>query len=165
MKYGDHEGAASERRRQILKMLAPGLLMGVTVLGGRPLHAAEANLPPVAVYKSPSCGCCGLWSDYIRAHGFRVQVIEMDDLDPIKRQVGVPGDLESCHTAFVGGYVVEGHVPAPAIMRLLKERPEVIGIAVSGMPAGSPGMPAQHPEPYQAITFAADGRRRIYMSF
>lgn len=165
MKHIDHGDNGLTGRRQMLKLLGPGLLLGFAVLAGRPLLAATGGLPPVVVYKNPDCGCCGIWSDYMRVHGFQVKVVKMDDLDPIKRKAGVPGDLETCHTALIGGYVVEGHVPAPAIMKLLKERPNVIGIAVPGMPAGSPGMPTVNPEPFQVIAFAADGKQTVYMSF
>lgn len=165
MKYSDDGDYGLAGRRRMLKLFGLGISTGFAVLAGRPLFAATAGLPPVTVYKNPSCGCCGIWSDYMRAQGFQVTVVKMDDLGPVKRKARVPGDLETCHTAFIDGYVVEGHVPAPAIMKLLKERPNVIGIAVPGMPAGSPGMPTVNPEPFHAIAFAADGGRRIYMSF
>lgn len=115
---------------------------------------AEA-LPLVSVTKDPSCGCCEGWVAHIKAAGFPVQVVESPDMDSLKQRLGVPGELTSCHTAEVGGYVVEGHVPAAAIRRLLAERPDATGLAVPGMPAGSPGMdfPGVDPEPYEAFLF------------
>lgn len=152
-------------RRRVFWLLGSGLAAGLAVLAGRPLSAAARTLPPMTVYKDPSCGCCGIWTKYLQARGFKVRVVKTEDMEPIKRRAGIPGDLESCHTAILGGYVVEGHVPAPAIAKLLKQRPDVLGIAVPGMPAGAPGMPAVSPEPYQVIAFSADGSQRVFMSF
>ena len=101
----------------------------------RPAKAAE-----VKVYKSPYCGCCGAWVDNLRTSGLNVVVHEMEDVTPIARKAGVPDDARSCHTALVDGYFVEGHVPALDIRKLLRERPKARGIAVPGMPIGSPGM-------------------------
>ena len=113
---------------------------------------AEA-LPLVSVSKDPSCGCCDGWVAHIEAAGFPVKVVESSDMDSLKQRLGVPAELASCHTAEVGGYVVEGHVPAAAIRRLLAERPDATGLAVPGMPAGSPGMdfPGVDPEPYEVF--------------
>ena len=101
----------------------------------RPAKATEIN-----VYKSPSCGCCGAWVSNLRASGLNVVVHDMDDVGPIAKQAGVPANLRSCHTAIVDGYFVEGHVPPTDIRKLLSERPKARGIAVPGMPIGSPGM-------------------------
>lgn len=152
-------------RRRMLKLLGPGILLGVAVLAGRPATAAAAVLPSVALYKNPECECCGMWAKHLRASGYKVKVFMREDMDPIKRRAGVPDDLATCHTAFIGDYVVEGHVPLPAIEKMLKERPKILGIAVPGMPAGSPGMPTINKEPFQAITFDADGNQTVYMSF
>jgi len=121
---------------------------------------AEA-LPLVRVTKDPSCGCCDGWAAHIEAAGFPVQVVESADMGSLKQRLGVPAELASCHTAEVGGYVVEGHVPAAAIRRLLTERPEATGLAVPGMPAGSPGMDflGVAPEPYEAFLFGPTTRR------
>lgn len=121
---------------------------------------AEA-LPLVEVTKDPSCGCCGAWVDHLRAVGFPVRVVESDNVESLKARLGVPAELASCHTAEVEGYVIEGHVPAAALKRLLAERPAATGLAVPGMPAGSPGMdyPGVAPERYDVVLFGSDGQR------
>lgn len=101
--------------------------------------AAVAD-PAITVYKSPNCGCCVKWVEYLRKEGFEVNAINRSDLTPIKQRAGVKPDMASCHTAMVDGYVIEGHVPASAIRRLLQERPDTLGLAVPGMPDNSPGM-------------------------
>jgi len=126
----------SRTRRALLAGLARAT--AATLLAG-PAWAA-GTLPRITVTRDPSCGCCGNWVTHVRAAGFPVTVIEAADLAPLKARLGVPGALSSCHTAEVGGYVVEGHVPAGAIRRLLAERPRATGLAVPGMPVGSPGM-------------------------
>lgn len=116
-------------------------------------------LPVVLVHKSATCGCCGAWVDHMRAAGFRVDVRDVDNLDAVKTRVGVPFGKGSCHTAEVGGYFVEGHVPAQDIKRLLAEKPDARGLVVPGMPAGSPGMemPDGRVEPYVVELVAHDG--------
>ena len=96
--------------------------------------------PLITVYKSPDCGCCVKWVEYLKNEGFEVKAVNRDDLAPIKQSAGVPSAMSACHTAMVDGYVVEGHVPAQAIRKLLQERPNTRGLAVPGMPANSPGM-------------------------
>ena len=118
----------------------------------------------VTVYKSPTCGCCTKWVDHIREAGFRVEVRDTPNVEPVKTEHGLPEHLASCHTALVGGYVVEGHVPADVIRRLLRERPEVAGIAVPGMPMGSPGMEGPSKDPYQVVAFGKDGGTSVYES-
>ena len=113
----------------------------------------------VTVYKSPTCGCCGDWVKHLRAEGFKVEAHDLDDVSPIRRRYGVPGALASCHTAIVGGYAIEGHVPASDIKRLLRERPNVIGLSVPGMVVGSPGMEQGKPEPYETLAFDERGYR------
>jgi len=100
----------------------------------------DASLPLVVVHKSPSCGCCVAWVEHMQRAGFVVEVRNVDNLDPVKTRVGVPAGKGSCHTAEVGGYFVEGHVPADDVKRLLAERPDAKGLTVPGMPMGSPGM-------------------------
>jgi len=120
----------------------------------------------VEVYKDPACGCCSKWIDHLRSHGFTARAIDTDKMDQIKTSRGVPRQARSCHTAIVGGYVVEGHVPAADIQRLLKERPAVVGLAVPGMPIGSPGMevPNVKPQAYNVIAFDKQGQLKIYAS-
>ena len=101
---------------------------------------AQTALPKMTVAKDPSCSCCGSWTQYLRANGFAVDVVVRTDMDRVKAGLGVPEALQSCHTAEIGGYVVEGHVPADAIRRLLSEKPQGIGLAVAGMPSSAPGM-------------------------
>ena len=100
------------------------------------------------LYKQPSCGCCEGHADYLRAHGYKVTVVETENMSVIKKKYGVPQELEGCHTIVIGGYVVEGHVPASIIGKLLKERPAVRGISLPGMPDGSPGMSGTKKEPF-----------------
>ncbi|HET6603601.1 MAG TPA: DUF411 domain-containing protein, partial [Xanthomonadaceae bacterium] len=124
-----------------------------------PVAADPASAPELVVHRSPSCGCCLAWVDQMRAAGFRVEVREVADLEAVKRRLGVPPGAASCHTAEVAGYFVEGHVPAADILRLLAERPEARGLAVPGMPLGSPGMevPSGITQPYDVLLVAADG--------
>jgi hypothetical protein len=131
------------------------------------LSAQQRSAPlTMEVYKSPTCGCCGKWVEHVKQTGFDVRVTEMDDqaLDALKTKHGVPRTAQSCHTALIGGYVVEGHVPAAEIHRLLKEKPAVAGIAVGGMPTGSPGMEVAGvaPHTYNVVTFDKQGAVRVY---
>lgn len=119
--------------------------------------SAAAEPAEIQVYKSPKCGCCSKWVDHLRSNGFTVNETNVEDLASIKRDNGIPPELASCHTALVDGYVVEGHVPAADLKRLLEERPEIAGIAVPGMPIGSPGMEGPHPERYQVLSFGGSG--------
>ncbi|SHK22123.1 Uncharacterized conserved protein [Roseomonas rosea] len=132
----------------------------VTLVLSRPSWAAEA-LPKMTVTRDPNCGCCGGWITHVKSAGFPVEVVEAPDLAPLKARLGVPETLISCHTAEVDGYVVEGHVPADAVERLLIERPQATGLAVAGMPVGSPGMEVRGvpPETYEVVLFAPGGQR------
>jgi hypothetical protein len=125
-----------------------------------PVRAAEA-LPKVTVSKDPSCGCCSGWVEHLKGAGFAVQVIETVQINFVKARLGVPQALASCHTGEVAGYVMEGHVPADAIKRLLRDRPTATGLAVAGMPVGSPGMEVEgaEPETYQVVLFGPAGQR------
>ena len=116
-------------------------------------------LPAMVVHKNASCGCCTLWIDHMRAAGFSVEVRDVDNLDPVKSRVGIPAGKGSCHTAEVGGYFIEGHVPAADIKRLLAEGPDAKGLVVPGMPAGSPGMemPDGRVQPYVVELVGRDG--------
>ncbi|CAM5276539.1 Protein of uncharacterized function, DUF OS=Afipia felis OX=1035 GN=BN961_02645 PE=4 SV=1 [Afipia felis] len=127
---------------------------------GAPVRGAAAA-PLIVVNKDPSCGCCSSWVEHLRGAGFGTQVRESSDLGPLKRRLGIPAILESCHTAEIDGFVIEGHVPASAIRRLLTERPAAIGLAVPGMPIGSPGMevPGTPDETYEVFLFGPAGQR------
>lgn len=163
--------------------LATGVALAVFALGCQTGDAEEAGQPQpvrlasaqeqeadegatkVVVYKSPTCGCCGDWVVHMREHGFQVETKDLNDSDlaATKTALGVPLGLTSCHTAEVGGYLVEGHVPADVIQRMLDEQPEITGIAVPGMPIGSPGMEmGSRKDPYNVIAFTEDGKQTIY---
>jgi hypothetical protein len=118
----------------------------------------------VTVYKSPTCGCCSKWVRHLEENGFSVETHDVRDVTPMKRANGVPERLSSCHTAFVDGYIVEGHVPASDVKRLLAQRPQVSGLAVPGMPEGSPGMEGPNPERYQVLAFDPEGGVEVFSS-
>lgn len=128
-------------------------------LGMLPGALAQYALPTVVVYKSPACGCCGEWEKHMRAAGFRLETRHLADVTPVKRKLGVPETLRSCHTAMLGGYVLEGHVPAADVKRLLRERTKARGLAVPGMPVGAPGMEQGRPQPFSTIAFDEAGSR------
>lgn len=130
---------------------ALALLLGLWTM---PALAGE----PMTVYRSPSCGCCGGWVDYMKAKGHDSKVVMLDDVIPTKERLKVPEEMQSCHTAVIDGYVIEGHVPMEAIDKLLKERPKVIGLAAPGMPQGSPGMSGR-PEPFTVYAFGPSGAK------
>lgn len=131
----------------------------------RPGMAVE-SLPKMLVTRDPNCGCCSSWVAHVKAAGFAVEVVEIPDLAPLKARLGVPDALASCHTAEIGGYVIEGHVPAEAIRRLLLERPQAAGLSVPGMPLGSPGMEVagQPPEAYEVLIFSP-GRQNVFARY
>ena len=135
------------------------MLVAAVALLGNALDAAAQAAPLVTVYKSPSCGCCGEWVKHMRANGFRVETRDVADVTPMRRRGMVPDELGSCHTAFVEGYAIEGHVPAADVWRLLRERPRVIGLSVPGMVVGSPGMETGPPQPFSTIAFDERGAR------
>ena len=118
----------------------------------------------MTVYKTPTCGCCRSWVDHVRESGFRVTATDLSDVTPVKTTHRIPTDLYSCHTALIGGYVVEGHVPAADIRRMLAERPDIIGIAAPGMPSGSPGMENGLVDRYDVIAIGKDGSRKVWAS-
>lgn len=121
---------------------------------------AQAALPKIVVTKDPNCGCCGGWVDHMKAAGFPVEVVTTPEVNRVKVRLGVPKELASCHTAEIGGYVIEGHVPADAIKRLMVEKPQGKGLAVPGMPVGSPGMevPGADPDIYEVVLFGPSGQ-------
>ena len=123
----------------------------------------SATVASVTVYKDPNCGCCKEWIEHLRKHAFKVVAKDTSDVSGIKRSGRVPTQLVSCHTAFVNGYVIEGHVPADDIKRLLKEKPKVAGLAVGGMPVGSPGMEVgNRKDKYDVIAFNRDGSTQVF---
>lgn len=126
---------------------------------------AEESLAKVVVYKSPTCGCCSKWIDHLNAAGFDVEAHDRNDMNFIKGQFGVSRPLQSCHTAVVDGYTIEGHVPAEDIIRLLKQRPEVAGLSVPGMPIGSPGMEANFIEPFEVVAFDKEGNSETFTEY
>lgn len=119
----------------------------------------DPELPLAIVHKTASCGCCGVWADHLKAAGFPVEIRDTDDMHPVKQRLGVPAGKASCHTAEIGGYMVEGHIPASDIKRLLTERPTARGLVLPGMPAGSPGMemPDGYVQPYTVELVRTDG--------
>jgi hypothetical protein len=135
------------------------VLAGIMSLAFASASRAEAG-PELVVTKDPSCGCCNAWVEHMRANGFSATVREAP-VNPLKVKLGVPRDLASCHTAQIAGYVVEGHVPASAVRRLLAEKPKIRGLAVPGMPVGSPGMEVEgsEPETYEVVQFGPAGRK------
>jgi len=125
-----------------------------------PAHAAPIR---VMLYKSPDCGCCEGYADYLRHSGFAVTVKATNDFAEISRKAGIPAELQGCHTAFIGDYVVDGHVPVEAIRKLLAERPAIKGITLPGMPLGSPGMTGDKTEPFTIHAIGMDGKSRVFM--
>ena len=128
--------------------------------------SASSSAVAITVYKNPQCGCCKGWVDHLRKEGFEVTAKDVDDMAAIKAKLGIPASLGSCHTAVVGSYVVEGHVPAGDIRKLLAEKPKVAGIGVGGMPIGSPGMevPGRAADKYDVTAFTKDGKQRVFAS-
>jgi hypothetical protein len=126
---------------------------------------ADTNKPTITVYKDPDCGCCKSWVEHLLKHGYRVDAKDTPGMTGIKRTLGIPDALSACHTAIVNGYLIEGHVPAADIARLLKEKPEVAGLAVPGMPMGSPGMEGPRAEHYQVLSFDRAGKTKIFTSY
>ena len=138
------------------------VVIGLTLVAAGGCRNAAPDAPTIQVFKTATCGCCTQWIDHLEAAGFEVKAKDLPDLTQLKSENGVPAELASCHTALVDGYVLEGHVPAADIERLLAERPAVAGLAVPDMPLGSPGMehpdPSRH-QPYNVMSFGKDGVR------
>jgi hypothetical protein len=136
----------------------------------RPLAAtsaapAAAQSPRMTVYKTTTCGCCAIWVEHVKKHGISATVVDVPSTAEYQRKYGVPGQLLSCHTAVVAGYTIEGHVPAPDLLRLLKQRPKAQGLAVPGMPLGSPGMEAERRQAYSVLLFQADGQVSVFNKY
>lgn len=162
--------------RYVKLMVAVGIGVALAALGvgalltNSPAQAGGVTGPAsgadavVTVYRSPTCGCCKAWEDHLREAGFTVESIETPAMDIVKAENGVPRPLQACHTALVDGYVVEGHVPADEIARMLRDRPDVRGLAVPGMPVGSPGMeiPGRPAQFYEVFAFSGDGSAEVW---
>ena len=142
-------------RRSVLTLLAAALL---------PISTAPAtDQLSITVHKDQNCGCCSGWVRHLQENGFAARIVETTQLDAVRKRLGVPDDLAACHTAILAGYVVEGHVPVKALKRILAERPQATGLAVPGMPGGSPGMSGPE-ETYEVVLFGPTGQR-TYMRF
>ena len=150
--------------KRILTLAAFATLGLTTAAAPSGRDSPDSKKPTITVYKDPECGCCKSWIEHLIKHGYLVHVNDTRELAQVKQSLGVPGQLKACHTALVGGYLVEGHVPASDIDRLLKQRPKVAGIAVPGMPVGSPGMEMGAPQPYSVISFDKTGKTAVFAS-
>ncbi|HDK37512.1 MAG TPA: DUF411 domain-containing protein [Thiolapillus brandeum] len=156
------QGKHKSRRGSVYALLL--LIGGIIGTGAYVLLPGTAVAADIVVYKSPTCGCCKKWVSHMRENGFSVEVHEQYDVTPKKDEYGVPRRLRSCHTAKVGDYVIEGHVPADVVQRLLDEKPAIAGVAVPGMPMGSPGMEGPRTDPYHIVSFDKNRKLRIYAS-
>jgi len=145
-------------RRRVLTALA------VAPLALLSTPASSAG-PAVSVFKLVDCGCCDVWAEHLRKNGFSVSVRAYPDLAPVRRKYGIPDKFGTCHTALVEGYAIEGHVPAADIHRLLKSKLKVVGLAVPGMPAGSPGMEGPRSEPYEVLSFDRSGAVKVFARY
>jgi hypothetical protein len=147
-----------DRRDFLARLVALPIATGLSLKTRR-----KAPRPPMTVYMSPECGCCGAWTNYVRAAGFKVTVKEVDDADAIRKDLGIPAALASCHTAVVGSYLIEGHVPADLIDRILAEKPTARGLAVPGMPGTAPGMDVPgSKEKYDVLLFTSAGKATVF---
>ncbi len=140
-------------------LLAAGLLSVATL---SPALAADDEL---TMFKDPNCGCCGKWAEHMRANGFSVKEVATHEMDAVKRKAGVPPALASCHTAKIGGYIIEGHVPAADVKRMLAQKPAITGLSAPGMPLGSPGMEGSYAaERYDVVSFDSAGKSAVFAS-
>ena len=145
------------RRQLLIELSAVAVAQSVLIR-----HAAAQAGTPIEVYKNPSCGCCRGWVKHMEANGFKAKLTDTSDMATIKKQHGVDAKLQSCHTAVVAGYVVEGHVPASDVRRLLKEKPKVVGLTIPGMPQSAPGMDGKPFQPYEVLSFDATGKTAVF---
>jgi len=141
------------------------IALSLTFLVVAALSPSAQVATPITVYKSPTCGCCGKWVEHMKKAGFNPTVTDLPNVSPVKQSMGVPSNLQSCHTSAIQGYAIEGHVPADVVRQLLKEKPKVAGIAVPGMPVGSPGMEqGEQKDKYNIVSFTKDGSQKVYAS-
>ncbi len=145
-------------RREFFRLSLGGM---AATLFARATPAFALRTAEITVYKSPTCGCCAKWVEHLEKNGLTVAVKEMDDVTPIKDSLGVPADLRSCHTAVMGGYVIEGHVPADLVKKVRTQKPKVAGLAVPGMPNDAPGMDGKG-DGYKVIAFEKSGKTSVY---
>ena len=157
-----HASAGIGVSRRVLVIGAAATVGGSAVAWWMLRPSAALAGPAVTVWKSPECECCGGWVSYMRSRGYEVTVNNVEDPDHYKEVLGIPDDLQSCHTSRIEGYLVEGHVPEAAVAKLLKERPDIKGIALPGMQQGAPGMDGK-PGTYEVLAFGKDGRSRPFM--
>jgi len=154
------------RKRFVLNSLLFCAALFISLPGlSQPLPlGSEKGLPAVEVYKSAQCGCCKAWAEHLQKNGFRVILHDVDDIPAERRRLGMPDKYGSCHVAKAGKYVVEGHVPAADIKKLLKQKPKAIGLAVPAMPLGSPGMEMEdgRSEPYDTLLVTPDGEAKVF---
>lgn len=148
----------------MLRTLIPLLLFVGAALLISACTSSAGRSNDVVMYKTPACGCCEYWAVHLEENGFKVKREDLNSLAQTKMQYGIPPHLSSCHTAVVDGYTVEGHVPADVISRMLRERPDIRGLAVPGMPIGSPGMEGPNPQPYDVLALMNDGSTQVYAS-
>ncbi len=154
----------AQSKLKSVRTLVASALLGLATLGGVSTAVATDD-DEVVMYKDPNCGCCGKWAEHMREHGFKVKEVATAEMGQVKGEAGVPQALGSCHTAKVGGYVVEGHVPAADVRRMLTEKPAIAGISAPGMPMGSPGMEGPYPaDRYDVVSFDAQGRTAVFAS-
>ena len=154
-------------KNPVIKTLTLGasfFALALTTGAARPPAGPIEKKPVITVYKDAACGCCKSWIEHLIKHGYRVDAKDTPEMTEIKRSLGVPVGLSACHTAVVNGYLIEGHVPAADIARLLKEKPKVAGLAVPGMPMGSPGMEGPRTQRYQVLSFDKAGKTKIFAS-
>lgn len=151
------------RKHTLIYSAAAMLIAGAIGVSAQQKTATAAK-PVAVVYKTSSCGCCKLWVDHLKANGFTVETkdVSSDEVRAVSKAAGLKDDDSSCHTAKIGGYIVEGHVPASDIQRMLKEKPAIAGIAAPGMPQGSPGMEQGSKEPFDVVAFTKDGKTKLY---
>lgn len=146
-----------------LVFLVIAFALGMTFLGQK--REDKTASKEIVIYQSKTCGCCKKWVKHLEDNGFKTVSKFVDDVTETKLSVNLPMKLASCHTAFMDGYIIEGHVPASAIQKLLTEKPVVKGLAVPGMPMGSPGMEGSYKEPFNVIAFDEHGNERVYLNF
>ena len=155
-------------KKDLRKSLAVGtvfLALTLTTGAAKPSVDTTREQTKITVYKDPGCRCCKNWIDHLIKHGYGVDAKDTPAMAEVKRTLGVPDALTSCHTAVVNGYLIEGHVPAADIARLLKQRPNIAGLAVPGMPMGSPGMEGPTSQHYQVLSFDKNGKTKVFASY